>query len=105
MTSARSAAQRVRTAQSELDVALAALVRDTAPIRTSFRRHPVAWVVAGGLLGGFALSWLPTRLWGKIGATIGGGGALLARSLLTPAIAAALRARTSGSERNSTSAR
>ncbi|HEY8011896.1 MAG TPA: hypothetical protein VIE67_12960 [Rudaea sp.] len=97
MTSARSAAERVRTAQTELDMAHLTLVRDTTPIRASFRRHPIAWIVTGGLLGGFALSWLPTRLWTKIDATIAGGGALLARSLLTPLIVGALSPRTDSS--------
>ena len=97
MTSARSAAERVRTAQTTLEVAHSTLLRDTVPIRASFHRHPVAWIVAGGLLGGFALSWLPIRLWTKIGATLAGGGALIARSLLTPLIVGALSPHTSDS--------
>jgi hypothetical protein len=85
--------ERIRLAEAELDAAHAALARDTDPIRTSFRRHRGAWIVGGGLVGGFALSWLPTRLWARVGAIVGGGAALAARSMLTPMIAGALMSR------------
>jgi hypothetical protein len=100
---------RVVAAQVELDAAHAALASDTMPIRISLRRHRAAWIVAGGLAGGFALSWLPPRIWARIGALVGGGSALLARSVLTPMIAGALLAprqqRDAGSQDNSSRAR
>lgn len=92
MTGAGTAAGRVCAAQAALDAAHTAFVLETLPIKASFCRHRVAWIVGGGLLGGWALNWLPLRAWARIGAAIGGTGALLARSFLTPLIAGALLA-------------
>ncbi len=92
---ARTAQDRVVEAQLELDMAHAALARDTTPLRTSLRRHRAAWIVAGGVVGGFALSWLPPRTWAKVGAFVGGSTAMIARSMLTPMIAGAIMSRAS----------
>lgn len=93
MTKVQSAKARVRAAQAELDAAHVALARSTKPIEASIRRRRATWIVAGGLVSGLALSWLPPRLWAKIGALVGGGSAMLARSMLTPMIAGALMSR------------
>lgn len=87
---APTAQERVMLAQAELDAAHAALARDTFPLKSSLRKHRGAWIVGGGVVSGFALSFLPTRLWARIGAVVGGGSAMLARSMITPMIAGAL---------------
>ena len=91
--SLRSTKARLRAAQSETAAAEATLRRDAAALRAWFERHRTACLVAGGFVGGFALSSLPKRAWSKLGAAAGGGAAALARSLLTPMIAGALLAR------------
>jgi hypothetical protein len=85
--------ERIRLAEAELDAAQAALTRDTVPLRSSLRRHRGALIVGGGLISGFALCWLPTRLWARVGAIVGGGAAMAARSMITPMIAGALMSR------------
>ena len=93
MTTARTAQSRIRKARAELDSAHAGIERDIAPLRRAINRRRMAWIVASGFAGGFALSWLPPRLWARVGAAAGSGAAILARSLLTPMIAGALLAR------------
>ena len=93
MTTARKAQTRIRTARAELDSARAGIERDIAPWRRSFERRRTAWLVAGGFAGGFALSFLPPRVWARIGALVGSSAAVVARSLVTPMIAGALLAR------------
>ena len=92
-TSVRKAKSQIQTARTELDSARAGIDRDLAPWRDRFRQHRTAWIVAGGFAGGFALSWLPPKLWARIGSVVGGSAAIVARSLLTPMIAGALLAR------------
>jgi hypothetical protein len=92
-TTARKAQTRIRKARSELASAQSGIERDIAPWRRAFNRRRMAWIVAGGFAGGFALSWLPPRLWARIGAAAGSSAAIVARSLLTPMIAGALLAR------------
>lgn len=93
MTTARTAQTRIRTARAELASAQSGIERDIGPWRRAFNRRRMAWIVAGGFVGGFALSWLPPRLWARIGAAAGSSAAIVARSLLTPIIAGALLAR------------
>jgi len=89
----RSARARLRVAQSETMAAEAGFRREAAVLRAWFDQHRTACIVAGGFVGGLALSSLPRRAWSRIGAVAGGGAAALARSLLTPMIAGALLAR------------
>ena len=92
-TSARKAKSRIHAARTELESARTGIERDIAPWRRSFERRRIAWVVAGGFAGGFALSLLPPKLWARIGALVGSSAAIMARSLVTPMIAGALLAR------------
>ncbi|HSE13859.1 MAG TPA: hypothetical protein VLB69_14595 [Rudaea sp.] len=93
MKTARMAQTRIRKARAELASAHAGIERDIAPWRRALNRRRMAWIVAGGFVGGFALSWLPPRLWARIGAVVGSSAAVMARSLVTPMIAGALLAR------------
>jgi hypothetical protein len=90
----KSAQTRVLAAQAELDAAHDALAQSAAPLEASIKRRKTTWILAGGFVGGLALSLLPTRLWARIGAIAGGGAAFAARSMLTPIIAGALMSRT-----------
>lgn len=93
MTAQSKAKARIREARAELDSALVVLQRGIRPWRRSFERRRTAWLVAGGFASGFALSFLPPRLWAKVGGLVGSGAALMARSLVTPMIAGAVLGR------------
>lgn len=92
-TSTRIAKRRIRTARADIAAARVALRRDTRPLRESLRRHRIAWICAGGFLGGIALGTVSPRVWGQIGAVLGSSAAVAARSLLTPLVAGAIVAR------------
>ena len=94
-TPAKNAKARLRAAQLETDAASARLKHDVAVARAWVARHRTACIVAGGFIGGIALSSLSPRLWSRFGAVAGAGAAALARSLLTPMIAGAFLARRS----------
>jgi hypothetical protein len=84
---------RVNEAEADVNVAGAELADSLALIRMRIRKHPTAVLLGSGLLAGFALSILPTKLWARVGAVVGATGALVARSVLAPMIAGALIAR------------
>ena len=94
MTAAkRSPSARAAAAQQNVLAARARVNRDLAPLRAAFERHRSAWIVGGGLASGFALAFLPRRLWSGVGAVLGGTTALVARSVVAPMIAGAIVAR------------
>lgn len=92
-TQAKKAKARLRAAQLETETAAARLQHDVAMVRAFIARHRTACIVAGGFLGGVALSALPRRLWARVGAMAGAGAAAIARSMLAPMIAGAFAAR------------
>lgn len=92
-TRARNARARLRAAQLETDAAAERLQGDVARLRAWVRRHRIACIVAGGFLGGVALSALPRRMWARVGAIAGAGAAAIARSMLAPMIAGAFAAK------------
>jgi len=89
----RSPGVRAAAAQRAVLAARARVRRDMAPLRAAFERHRNAWIVGGGLASGFALAFLPRRLWSGVGAVLGGTTALVARSVVAPMIAGAIVAR------------
>ena len=84
---------RVNEAQADVNMARAELADSLAVIRTRMRNHRTGVILGAGLISGFALSLLPTKLWARVGAVLGATGALVARSVLAPMIAGALIAR------------
>jgi hypothetical protein len=80
-----SAQERVRNAEAELAVAENNLQRSARPLRAQLQHHRSATLLLGGFATGVALTLLPTRWWGRIGAVAGTLSAAAARSLLTPA--------------------
>jgi len=92
-TRAKSAQLRLRAAQLDTEAAGVRLQRDVARLRDWIGRHRIACIVAGGFLGGVALSALPRRLWSRVGAIAGAGAAAIARSMLAPMIAGAFAAK------------
>jgi hypothetical protein len=84
---------RAEAAAHNVVVARARFSRDAAPLRAAFERHRSAWIVGAGLASGFALAFLPRRLWSGVGAVIGGTTAIVARSVVAPMIAGAIVAR------------
>lgn len=64
MTSAKA---RVEAAQHAVDAAQTSLVRSTAPLRDSFRRHPALWLVGTGFTVGLVSGLLPGRRWLQTG--------------------------------------
>jgi hypothetical protein len=84
---------RLEAALSEIEPAQIALQRDLATIRAWAARHRGLLAGAGAFLGGIALSALPRRFWRGIGGAAAGIAAAMARSFLTPMVAAALAAR------------
>jgi hypothetical protein len=86
-------ARRAAAAQRNVVAAHARVANDLVPLCAAFARHRSAWIVGGGLVSGFALAFLPRRLWSGIGALLGGTAALVARSVVAPMIAGAIVAR------------
>jgi len=80
-----SAQERVRKAEAELAIAENNLRRTAQPLRAQLQQHRTATLLFGGFVTGIALTLLPTRWWGRIGAVAGTVSAAAARSLLTPA--------------------
>ena len=84
-----SAKERVRKAEAELARAENNIERSAKPLRSQLEDHRVATILIGGFATGVALTLLPTRWWGRIGAAFGTVfgtlSAAAARSLLTPA--------------------
>ena len=95
-----TARERVHQAEAELAAAETNLERSAKPLRSQLQEHRVAAILIGGFATGVALTLLPTRWWGRIGATFGTVfgtlGAAAARSLLTPAFMGAAVGRMSG---------
>jgi hypothetical protein len=89
----QSIKSRVSEAQADVDAARTELADSLAVIRTRMRNHRAGVIIGAGLVSGFALSLLPTKLWARVGAVLGATGALVARSVLAPMIAGALIAR------------
>jgi hypothetical protein len=92
-TTSRSAKARLRAARSEAQVAVLRVHHDGHALWTRFEEHRVAWLVAGGFIGGLALSSLPRRFWARIGGFAAASAAVVARSMLAPMIAGALVAK------------
>jgi hypothetical protein len=84
-----SARARVVQAEIKLAAAEAELEKSSRPLRARLRDHRAAVIVLGGLTSGLALSLLPIRWWGHIGATFAKIAAGVARSALTPALVGA----------------
>ena len=93
-----SAQMRVRAAEAELIAAERQLAKDSLPLRERLREHRGALIVLGGFGGGLALSLLPTRWWGRIGAAVGTLTAAAARSILTPAFMGAALTKVRGGD-------
>ena len=91
-----SAQQRVHQAEAELALAETNLERSAYPMRTQLQHHRSATLLLGGFATGVALTLLPTRWWGRIGALAGTLTAAAARSLLTPAFIGAAIGRMRG---------
>lgn len=95
-----SASERVREAEAELARAEGNLERSATPLRSQLDHHRSAAILIGGFATGVALTLLPTRWWGRIGAAFGTAfgtlGAAAARSLLTPAFMGAAVAKMHG---------
>ena len=89
----QSIKSRVNEAQADVDAEGAELADSLAIIRARMRKHRTGVILGAGLVSGFALSLLPTKLWARVGAVLGATGALVARSVLAPMIAGALIAR------------
>lgn len=84
---------RLKAAQSEIEPLQIALQRDFAAVRTWAARHRGVLAIAGGFVGGLALSALPRRFWRGVGGAAAGTAAAMARSMLAPMIAGALFAK------------
>ena len=93
---ATSAAARVREAQAELARAEYNLAQTAELWRRGLRRHRTAVLLGSGFASGLAVSLLPVRWWGRIGAVVGSVGAAAARSFLTPAFLGAAVGKLSG---------
>ena len=88
---------RVQAAQAQLSMAETNLAHTVQPWRARLREHRTAFVLAGGFATGLAVTLLPTRWWGRIGALAGSIagtlGAAAAKSFVTPALMGAALAR------------
>lgn len=94
----RSAKARLRAARSEAQLAARRVHNDGHALWSRFEQHRVAWLVAGGFVGGLALSSLPRRFWARIGGFAAASAAVVARSMLAPMIAGALVAKKQGAD-------
>jgi hypothetical protein len=81
---------RAALAQDRLEAARSKFRHVAAPWRAVFARHRAAWLVAGGFAGGLAVSMLPRGFWSKLGTLLGSAGAVVARAMFAPALAAAV---------------
>lgn len=81
---------RVLRARMELDEAERQLELRWQPWRERLRRHRLALLIGGGLLGGIALATVAPKRWSRVGAALFGGSARLARSAVGPAVLGAL---------------
>lgn len=88
-----SAGARVKAAQIRVEAARLELAGHTSALRALVHRRRATLIVGAGLATGMAAGLMPVRAWARAGALIGGIGALVARSVLTPMIAGALIAR------------
>ena len=94
MSATPAPAVRVRAAQARVEAARLELTGHVAALRATLERRRTTLILGSGFVTGLAMGVLPTRIWSRIGAVLGGTGALLARSMLTPMVAGALLART-----------
>jgi hypothetical protein len=81
---------RVHCAQVQLDAAEKQLAARWQPLAERISQHRLSLLIGGGLLGGLALTAVPTKLWARIGAALFGGSAWIARSAIGPAVFGAL---------------
>jgi len=81
---------RVHRAQLQLDAAEEQLAARWPPLAERMGQHRFSLLVGGGLLGGLALTAVPTKTWAQIGAALFGGSAWIARSAVGPAVFGAL---------------
>lgn len=88
--SSNSARARVRLARAELERAEQQLAGRWQSWRERFGRHRMSLLIGGGLLGGFVLVVLSPRRWSRVGASLFGTGAWLARSPAGSALLGAL---------------
>ena len=93
MSTTPTPAVRVRAAQARVEAARLELTGHVAALRTTLERRRTTLILGSGFVAGLAIGVLPTRVWSGLGALLGGTGALLARSMLTPMVAGALLAR------------
>lgn len=93
MSATPAPAVRVRAAQARVEAARLELSRDVAALRALVERRKTSVILGSGFVVGLAMGVLPTKVWAKVGAMIGGTGAILARSMVTPMVAGALMAR------------
>lgn len=93
MSATPSPAVRVRAAQARVEAARLELTGHVAALRATLEQRRTTLVLGSGFIAGLAMGVLPTRVWSRVGALLGGTGALLARSMLTPMVAGALLAR------------
>ena len=87
---------QVRRAREELDRAERQLATTWPTWGERWRRHRVGFLIGGGLLGGFAVAWVPPRRVARAGAAATRLVAWIAGSAVGPVLLGALAARLLG---------